>query len=223
MLNGSISFFYAEVLDGFRLAAFKKLKKYKRYGYLAGGTALALQVGHRISYDFDIFCKKKITNDLINNCRKDFVIKQVLVNSEDEFTFLTEENIKITFLYYPFIFQSKLVNSKIGPPLLNILNIATAKAYALNRRGTWRDYIDLYFIIKNGLASLEEIIKNGQRVYAELFSPKLFLGQLVYTADLSKEDVESVNLLLGKITISEIKRFFVSEVKRRLRSKKINA
>jgi len=119
-------------------------------------------------------------------------------------------------LYYPFVFKGKLIDSKIGLPLLNILNIATTKAYALNRRGTWRDYIDLYFIMKNGLANLEEIIKNGQRVYAKLFSPKLFLGQLVYTADLSKEDIKSVNLLSGKITAGEIKRFFAGEVKRRV-------
>ena len=41
---------------------FEKLVKFKKPGYLAGGTALALQLGHRVSYDFDIFCGKEVSN-----------------------------------------------------------------------------------------------------------------------------------------------------------------
>ncbi len=207
MLKKSIKLHW-EIFDESRLKAFKKLEKYKKYGFLAGGTALALQIGHRISYDFDIFCKKQISNSLIENCRKDFGVAQVLVNNADEFTFLTKNDIKITFIYYPFIFFGKLVDSKIGPGLLNIPNIASAKAYALNRRGVWRDYLDLYFIVKNELADLKQIISNGEKIYEGLFNAKLFLGQLVYVKDLSKEDVKNVNLIGCSVTDKDIMDFF---------------
>ncbi|MBU1132238.1 nucleotidyl transferase AbiEii/AbiGii toxin family protein [Patescibacteria group bacterium] len=212
MLKKSIEL-HLNILDENRLAVFKRLQRYKRYGYLAGGTALALQIGHRISYDFDVFCNKKLTDSLINNCRKDFAISQVLVNSEDEFTFLTKEQVKITFLYYPFVFHGKTIETKISLPLLNVLNIATAKAYALNRRGSWRDYVDLYFIMQNKLADLQSIIDNGNKVYGELFSPKLFLGQLVYLDDIRKEERDSINFVSGNISEKKIKEYFESAVK----------
>lgn len=207
---------FLDILDKERLSVFKQLKGYKRYGYLAGGTALALQIGHRISCDFDIFCKSKISHSLINKCRRDFSISQVLVNSEDEFTFLTKDLIKITFLYYPFIFAGKTVDSFVSLSLLNVLNIATAKAYALNRRSSWRDYIDLYFIMRDGYADSGKIIENGKKVYGELFSSKLFLGQLVYFGDIKKEEVGAISFVSKKISANAIKQFFQAEVKKKL-------
>jgi len=203
---------HLEIFDANRLKVFEKFKKYKRYGFLAGGTALALQLGHRVSYDFDIFCKKKITHGIIENCRKDFGVTQVLVNSSDEFTFLTKDDIKITFLYYPFVFSGKLVDPKIGPSLLGILDIASAKAYALNRRGVWRDYIDLYFIINTQLADLKRIISNAETIYDGLFSSKLFLGQLVYTKDIDAEDSKNVNLFGGSLSVKVVENFFKVKV-----------
>jgi len=50
-----------EALDAERNKVWRKLAEFKQAGYLAGGTALALQIGHRISYDFDVFCPKPVT------------------------------------------------------------------------------------------------------------------------------------------------------------------
>jgi len=71
MLKKSINL-HLEIFDENRLAVFKKLKKYKRFGFLAGGTALALQIGHRISYDFDIFCKKQISDQSVRSLARLF-------------------------------------------------------------------------------------------------------------------------------------------------------
>ena len=49
---------HLEILDNKRQLIFHQLLNFKSLGYLAGGTALALQAGHRVSYDFDIFCRK---------------------------------------------------------------------------------------------------------------------------------------------------------------------
>ena len=55
---------YLEIFDKPRLNVFEKLRAFKSDGYLAGGTALALQIKHRISYDFDVFISHSIDNTL---------------------------------------------------------------------------------------------------------------------------------------------------------------
>ena len=205
---------HLEILDSLRKRIWVQLGAFKHYGYLGGGTALALQIAHRYSYDFDIFCYKKISSALIQQCRKVFHIRQVLINSEEEFTFLTEDNIKITFLHYPFVFRGCMVEEKGGLPLLDILNIAASKAYTLNRRGNWRDYVDIYCIVKLSKITLKMIIDVAQKVYGEVWSEKLLLGQLVYTDDISSEDMKSVQFIGKKIRAEVIKEFFIKEVKK---------
>lgn len=201
------------ILDEDRRKIFSLLKEFQNYGFLAGGTALALQIRHRYSYDFDIFCHKEISPRLIEKCRKRFSILKVLVNSPDEFTFVTMSHVKVTFLYYPFTFHGKMVASREGLPLLNILDIASAKAYALNRRGNFRDYVDLYFLIRFFDISLEKIIENAEKVFDSLFSSKLFLGQLVYTEDLDADEVKSIQYIEKKIAPQTIFEFFITKVK----------
>lgn len=204
---------YLNILEADRRKIFSILKEFRNYGFLAGGTALALQINHRFSYDFDIFCHTKISSRLIEKCRKHFSILKVLINSPDEFTFVTRSQVKITFLYYPFTFFGKMIISREGLPLLNILDIASAKAYALNRRGSFRDYADLYFLIRFCNISLEKIIENSEKVFGSLFSSKLFLGQLVYTCDLDADEVKSIQYIEKKIAPQTIFEFFATKVK----------
>lgn len=204
---------YLQVLDKERSTVFSLLKEFKNYGFLAGGTALALQIHHRYSYDFDIFCYKKISDGLIQKCLKIFPSLKVLINSTEEFSFLTKSEIKITFLYYPFTFPGRLIMSHEGLPILNIVNIAASKAYTLNRRGSFRDYVDLYFIIRFCDISLKKIIHNAKNIFGELFSPKLFLGQLLYTRDLDPAEIKSTFFIAKPLSLAIIYRFFKKEVR----------
>ena len=170
----------------------------------AGGTALALQINHRHSYDFDIFCYKPISNYLLRKIKKDFKIKQVLVNNSDEFSFLDKGDVKITFLYYPFKFKRGFIETKDSLSLLNVLNIATSKAYALNRRGEYRDYVDIFFIIRKG-HKLKNIISDARQKFGGLFSEKLFLEQLTYFGDLRDFKIE---FLAESFQPEEIRLFF---------------
>lgn len=200
---------FFNILDEERKEVFKKLSNFKEFGYLAGGTALALQLGHRISFDFDIFCNKEISGQILNKLRKEFKIEKILINNSDELTFIAKGDIKITFLYYPFVFKGELIKIKAGIDLLSIKNIAIAKAYALNRRNSFRDYVDLYFILKKKKITLDEINKNAEKVFGELFSRKLFLSQLLYTDDIRKEELENT-FIRGKDNpnLIEIKKYF---------------
>ena len=186
---------YTGVLNQKRQQVFEKLGAFSRQGFLAGGTALALQIGNRFSYDFDFFCKKPITHGFRAKIKKTLPVKQVAVNTGDEFTFLTPDDIKITFLYYPFTFRRALVFPAKGPGLLSVNDIAAAKSYALNRRASYRDYVDLYCILKHGYAKLPEILGNAGKVYGSMFSEKLFLAQLTYLGDIPVSERKSIAFL----------------------------
>lgn len=202
----------SKILDSKQLKVWDKIKNLKDIGVLAGGTGLALQLGHRLSVDFDFFYPKEINNHFILQVRKNFGRIRILINNSDELTFLTPEDVKITFLYYPFKVSHKpIIIDDIK--VMDIKDIASAKAYTLNRRASVKDYIDLYFITKNKF-SLEEIVKNAQLVYGDLFSEKLFLSQLLYTEDIDKKEMENIIFLTnGKITINMIKKYFEKMIK----------
>jgi len=69
---------YFDILTENQKKTLKSLKEFSKYGVLAGGTALALQLGHRKSYDFDIFCAKPISKKLVFQAKKHFKKIQIL-------------------------------------------------------------------------------------------------------------------------------------------------
>jgi len=189
---------------------FPFLKTFKKF-YLAGGTALALQLGHRISVDFDLFYDQDIPKNLLDRVKKIFRGKTISpsVNSSDELTVFID-NIKVTFLKYPFPVLYKFISYQ-GTPLLNIKDLAATKAYTIGRRGSYKDYIDLYFLILGKYLSIEQIIEISQKKYKNLFNARLFLEQLVYMKDI--DDIDII-FLQKKTTIQEVEKFFIKEVKK---------
>lgn len=199
-----------KVLTAHQKTVFIKLKFFKKIGVMAGGTALAFQLGHRRSYDFDIFTPKNIPLNLSWEIRKIFGKKiKIIKETETELTFFTPLKFKVTFFYYPFKPLYKTIKTP-SIPIFDWRDIAADKAYALGRRPIWRDYIDLYFIIKKG-HRLKEIILDAQKKFEGLFSEKLFLGQLIYLKDLQDFKIE---FLKESIRPETIKRFFEKEVKK---------
>lgn len=151
--------------------------------YLAGGTALALQLGHRKSIDFDMFTYKKFDNEDIYKELLRLDIKKtdlkVIIDQLDEYTLLIK-GVKFTFLRYPFVIKDiiKLDNLSLAKPL----TIGAMKAYALGRRGKWKDYVDLYILLQK--FSLNKLINKTDSIFEDLFSEKLFRQQLCYFEDI---------------------------------------
>ena len=197
------------ILSPFQKAAFEKLEVLKRVGILAGGTALALQLGHRRSFDFDIFTSKEIPSEFVWEVKKVFGEIKVIKESETELTFFTARKIKITFFHYPFKPLYKVI--KTGSiSIFDWRDIAADKAYTLGRRPIYRDYVDIFFIIKKG-HSLKDILSDAKRKFSGLFSEKLFLGQLIYFGDIQDFKIE---FLEKEYAPEEIKLFFEKVVEK---------
>src|SRR3989344_873962 len=92
------------ILDAKRKNLLPLLAAFKEDFYLAGGTALALQIGHRLSVDFDFFTEVPFDpNELFAKIEKIFVSHKVRqVQNEKNTLSVFVDGIKISFFYTPY-------------------------------------------------------------------------------------------------------------------------
>lgn len=191
---------------------FKKLENFSDEFYLAGGTALALQIGHRISLDYDFFSENKIKKTLLSKIEKIFSGTSivVLLDNSRELTLLIDE-VKYTFLHYPFpVLEPLIITKEIK--LLSIKEILATKAYSIGRRGSFKDYIDLYTGLKQDYTNLSEIISLACKKYNDAFNSRLFLEQLLFL-----DDVEEIEIIMQNEIApnkNELLNFFSNQIKK---------
>jgi len=89
-----------------------------------------------------------------------------------------------------------------NPP--DLLTLAAMKAFTLGMRAKWRDYTDLYFILKNHY-SINEIIEKAKKIFGNAFNEKLFRSQLAYFKDIDYRE-EIIYLKGHKIDNKTIKK-----------------
>lgn len=208
-MNKNISNLHLEILDKERQDLLHLLLPFIKDFVLGGGTALALQLNHRKSYDFDFFSQKSLPKNLLEKLSRVVSIKNIAVDSADELTFFTDKNIKVTFLYYPFKDRYAYENLDEGLRLFSVKDIAIKKAYTIGRRGEYRDYFDLYSIFKKESLNLTDLIRDAKEIYGSIFEEKIFLQQLVYFDDLLNFEIAPIrNEFLP--TSEEVKHFFES-------------
>lgn len=184
---------FLDILDSNRKDTFEKLKNFNNIGVLGGGTALALQIGHRISYDFDIFINQNIDKNIWRKSKNIFGQDSTkILENEDQLDLITPNNIKVTFFKddYESIFEP-VSNTPIN--FMDVRDIATNKAYIQGRRPKWRDYVDLFFLLSDKYITLDELISLSKKKFKTDFSDKLFLEQLVYWDDIKSYEIEFVN------------------------------
>jgi len=202
---------YLEILDKSRRATFEKLKNFSSLGYLAGGTALSLQIHHRKSFDFDIFIDKPLKRSLIKKCQQFFGgdnLKVIRQNS-DQITFISPENIKLDFVYY----WHQPVLSLVKTAYINlasVLDISADKAASIGRRAVWRDYVDIFFLLKQDLVPLEKLIATAKKKFRGEFNELLFLEQLVFFKDL---EMTKIDFIQKSYSEKQIKGFLKTTVR----------
>lgn len=211
-MSKNISKIHPEVLDSKRKELLEKLVPYTKGFVLGGGTALALQIAHRKSFDFDFFSTSSIKRNLAEKLSGGIEIANISVDSADELTFFTKNGVKITFLYYPFAHAYPLEKLENGLALFSIGDIAVKKVYTIGRRGEYRDYYDLYTILKHNYITFEQLIAKAKKVYGSVFEEKIFFEQLVYFGDLL--NFEIIPSSKGLDNPKEVKSFFEGLVKK---------
>lgn len=174
---------------------------------MVGGTAIALHIGHRRSIDFDMFKFSPIKPKSIIQTISDFEYRYTVTRRVTEQLNVNINDVKFTFFQYPF---------KINPTenladvlrLPKLIDLAAMKAYALGRRSKWKDYVDIYFILKEHF-SIKQISERTSILFGQLFSEKLFRAQLSYFDDIDYS--EPVEYIVQPVSENEIKSFLIDK------------
>jgi predicted nucleotidyltransferase component of viral defense system len=205
---------YINLLTPDQKIVFKNLSFTSKHNlYLAGGTALMFYLGHRTSVDFDFYSKKefgkgefikifkdelkfgdekiKILRDLKNTC--EFIINNVRVSC--------------FYYFYPLIGKINILD---GILIASLQDLAAMKALAIGQRGTKRDFIDIYYLIRN--FGLKKIIFWTKKKYPE-YSEMIFLKGLTYFEDIEKESIRNIQIIDKKITWGKIKKEIIDAVR----------
>jgi predicted nucleotidyltransferase component of viral defense system len=204
-----------KILNSNQKLVFENLGFTRKYGlYLAGGTALIFYLGHRTSLDFDFYIEKNFKKGKLTKIfRKELMNRglNVEVEEDEENTcFLVVNNVHLSCFYYPYPLIGKL--KKFNNVLIaSIQDIAAMKALAIGQRGTKRDFIDIYYLIK--IFGLKKILSWAKKKYPE-YSEMVFLKGLVYFEDAERGEERNIEIVDKSITWSKIKKEIVEAVRK---------
>lgn len=171
---------------------------------LVGGTALALQIGHRKSVDLDFFGNIPCNLDELS-----FIISNIAdvkpLSSTRLMRFLSVNGIKVDIVNYPYRWIDSPV-SEDGIVLAGIKDIAAMKLSAITNRGTKKDFIDLYFLLQQ--YSLAEMFGFYETKYpdATIFST---IKSLTYFEDAEKDPMP---LMISSVNWEHVKQNIIKAV-----------
>jgi predicted nucleotidyltransferase component of viral defense system len=181
----------------------------KNKAILAGGTALSLQIGHRISVDLDFFTITTINvESVISAVRRTGQSFRVMAEGE-EHVVLDIEGVKFSLFHYDYPFIDQQVRYQ-GINVAGILDIAAMKIIAISQRGTKRDFVDTYFILRD--IPFYRVAEHMEKRFGkERVNPILIGKALVYFSDGdSNPEPEYIG---AKVEWEKIKTFFRQHVK----------
>lgn len=196
-----------EILSANQQELLPLLKVFKKEFCLVGGTAVALYIGHRRSIDFDLFKSSPIKPKSLVTKISDSGFRYDVTRRVTEQLNVTVHDVKFTFYQFPFPISSPASFEEIFR-MPTLIDLAAMKAYALGRRSKWKDYVDLYFILK-GYYSIKQISQRASVIFDQLFSEKLFRAQLTFFSDIDYS--ESIEYLGPPVPEKEIREFLVEK------------
>jgi hypothetical protein len=180
--------------------------------YLAGGTALALHLGHRISQDLDLFANIETLDDylrrgIVEELGKDHSVN-LLQDSVLGLVLEVDGQSASFFSYgYPLLAPTDLVS---GVQVAGILDIGLMKLDAIAGRGTRKDFYDVYFIASH--VPLDELFARSSDKYPE--SHSFDMRVLTALVDFDIADQQEEPIMLRPVEWEQVKVFFMAEARR---------
>jgi len=164
-MNNWINLYLQETLDKERIKLLPYFEKIKNmWFYLAWWTALALIFWHRKSVDFDFFIKwwfdeNKLFLDILDIFKKENIVKTF---SEKNTLYVEVNGVKISFFGYDYDLIWEKIETKYFE-IASLQDIWTMKLWAIQKRATNKDYVDLYYILQKIF-----FIKNMEKYYLNI-------------------------------------------------------
>ena len=178
--------------------------------YLAGGTAVALHMAHRYSYDLDFFTPRRFDARALAEKLKRFPkFRLDRVARGTVLGFLGDTQVSVFFYRYPLLFS---VHDFRGIAVADLRDIAAMKIAALSDRGKKRDFIDMYFILREGITTMEEAMYLYGKKFAVLDANRVhIIRSLCYFDD---AEAERTPRMIKNVNWLGVKKFFIAEQKK---------
>jgi predicted nucleotidyltransferase component of viral defense system len=164
--------------------------------YLVGGTALALQFGHRKSIDLDFFCDEAHDQEEIIAALPE---PKMEFGRGKVFLGLYVNEVKCDFVHFMFPRVKELIIEE-GIRMASPLEIAAMKLWAITRRGAKKDFIDLYFLMEQ--FSLKEMLDFFARKFPTI-EPFMVIRSLTYFEDADQESDPEMYINISWADIKE--------------------
>lgn len=197
---------HLETIDRNMLQLSKKLAFLKEFSfYLAGGTGLALQIGHRKSFDFDFFTDEEfLPEELSSDIEKNKISLEGEMRRHRTL-YCILKGVKSSFIFYnvPLLFPKLEFNS------INVADwrdITTEKLRTVGDRGQKKDFYDLYLGVQR--LGIEKITGLAYKKYGKSVNFFHLLKGLTYFEDAEKNPEPM--MLDKRASWKEIKKFFIS-------------
>lgn len=178
--------------------------------YLAGGTALSLQIGHRLSVDLDFFSPTEDIPSIRAGLDKALApLNATLADSSWGNLVYLAKNVRIGFYGYGYSLVEPLIKDK-EVHLASIMDIALMKLDALLSRAARKDFYDLYFICQT--IPLEQVFDKSPQKYPSVrdFETQS-VKRLVY---FENAELEAEPAMLKRIDWQTVKEYFTKRVKK---------
>lgn len=175
--------------------------------YLSGGTALSLQLGHRESEDLDFFSQQPFKPEVIEQQLLEYgSLSETELSHGTLNTYL--DGVKLQFLFYPYHLIKPLEDWE-GTRLSSVIDIACTKLQTVGMRGSRKDFIDIYFLLKE--MPLETLLAYTKEKYAESnYSETHILKSLVYFDDAEEQPFPRMH---QDVSWEEMKQTIIAAVK----------
>ena len=197
---------HPEILSTEQRELLPLLQHFSEDFYLVGGTAIALHIGHQRSIDFDLFTRKQLNRAYLKSAlaTTGFPVQHILYEDTEQLH-LVINSVKFTFFHYSYSIPADIHFEGIIT-LPSLLDLAAMKAFALGQRGKWKDYVDLYFLLKRRY-SLATISQRARSLFQNGFNPKLFRQQLCYFEDVDFS--EAVDYVTDSVSNEAIQTYLI--------------
>jgi len=183
--------------------------------YLAGGTALTIKYGHRISEDFDFFLYPDKKIDFLKLLSKiEGMAKDVSLEVEEltkDTLIFYLDGIKFSFFEYSYPLLRPASTMSIGNNCIMIASdpdISAMKAIAIIQRGEKKDFYDLWFLMQKNKWGINDICNFCKHKYQRLFPVRTFLKSIVYFEDAERSKIPDIEPYW-----EEVKDLFKREIK----------
>ncbi len=176
--------------------------------YLAGGTSLALQIGHRRSIDFDFFTKDEFSNREIIERLRLLGSFELFSESHNTITGLLN-SVSISFFKYKYPLVNK-PHKHCKLTIADMFDIGLMKLEAISGRGSKKDFIDLFFLLRH--FSITELLENYTVKYGiEISNHYHLLKSLVYFEDAEEQPMPE---MIEDVSWEDIKKHIITEIRK---------